>query len=290
MMQPQTASFLTRIRALVSCFGAVTLGEVSSQDGAYDRCRAYTSGDCLDMAYSLRPARGGFDWASVRELVAQSAAPDGWLCWSFSNHDVERAVTRWNPHPGHAPDPRFARLLMALQLTLRGSVLVYQGEELGLPEAELSAEQLRDPFGIAYWPEFRGRDGCRTPMPWVSEAAHAGFSAGAPWLPVPEAHAALAVDAQEADAGALLQEWRRFLSYRRAHPVLAHGDTEMLALPAPLIGFVRSDANERVVCLFNVSGEGVEVPRCFAGAPGWLGPYGTVVVAQAVEMLAVAAE
>ncbi len=290
MMQPQTASFLTRIRALVSCYGAVTLGEVSSQDGAYDRCRAYTSGDCLDMAYSLRPARGGFDWASVRELVAQSAAPDGWLCWSFSNHDVERAVTRWNPHPGHAPDPRFARLLMALQLTLRGSVLVYQGEELGLPEAELSAEQLRDPFGIAYWPEFRGRDGCRTPMPWVSDAAHAGFSAGAPWLPVPEAHAALAVDAQEADAGALLQEWRRFLSYRRAHPVLAHGDTEMLALPAPLIGFVRSDANERVVCLFNVSGEGVEVPRCFAGAPGWLGPYGTVVVAQAVEMLAVAAE
>ncbi len=284
MMQPATADFLARIRTLMSGYpGTATLGEVSSQDGAYARCRAYTNGPCLDMAYSLLPARGAFDWASVRALVAQAAASEGWLCWSFSNHDVERAISRWNPCPGAAPDPRFARLLMGLQMTLRGSVVVYQGEELGLTEARLSQDELRDPFGIAYWPEFRGRDGCRTPMPWVQDAPHGGFSDGVPWLPVPDTHLGLAVDAQESDPGSLLHAWRRALSYRRAHPALASGGLEMLDLPAPLIGFVRFDETERVVCLFNLSEEGVEVPRCCAGAPGWLGAYGTALVIAIVE-------
>ena len=100
----------------------------------------------------------------LREV--QEAGSDGWVCWSFSNHDVERAISRWNPRRGEAhPDPAFSRLLMALLLSLRGSVSLYQGEELGLTDAELEEHQLQDPFGIAYWPEFRGRDGsrCRTP-------------------------------------------------------------------------------------------------------------------------------
>ena len=87
----------------------------------------------------------------------------GWPCWSFSNHDVVRAVTRWAPDG--RPDPAFSRLLVAFLLSLRGSVSLYQGEELGLPEAYLTEGDLRDPFGIAFWPEFRGRDGSRTPMP-----------------------------------------------------------------------------------------------------------------------------
>ena len=273
MMQPQTGGFLERVRALTAEYpGAVTLGEVSSQDGAYERMRGYTDASHLHMAYSLKPAKGAFNWASVRELVAEAAAPEGWLCWSFSNHDVERVVSRWNPCPGSAPDPRFARLLLALQLTLRGSVVVYQGEELGLTEAELTLDQLRDPFGITYWPEFAGRDGCRTPMPWVRDAAQAGFSGGTPWLPVPDAHLALAVDAQEGDAASLLHEWRRYLAYRRAHPVLARGGLRVLELAAPLAGFVRFDETEEVVCIFNLSGDAV----------GGIGPWGTEIVARAL--------
>ena len=92
------------MRALVDDYpGTVTLGEVSSQDGAYARMRGYTDASHLHMAYSLKPARGGFDWASVRDLVAEAAAPEGWLCWSFSNHDVERAISRWNPAPPRRP-------------------------------------------------------------------------------------------------------------------------------------------------------------------------------------------
>ncbi len=276
MMQPQTGAFLARIRALADEYpGAATLGEVSSQDGAYDRCRAYTGSGQLDMAYSLRPARGAFDWASVRSLVEEAARDGGWLCWSFSNHDVERAISRWNPSPGQAPDPRFARLLMSLQLTLRGSVLVYQGEELGLTEAELTREHLQDPFGIAYWPEFRGRDGSRTPMPWQATLAGSGFTETTPWLPIPNSHRLLAADAQERDETTLLHDWRRFLAYRRAHSALSSGGLRVLNLPEPLIGYVRHDIEEEVLCLFNLSDRPVELPGPLAGAPSSLAPFGT---------------
>jgi alpha-glucosidase len=225
MLQPETMDVLSRVRALLDRFpGTVSLGEISSQDGALARVERNTRGGThLHMAYTLRPLRGGFDWATVRSLLDEIAgSQDGWPCWSFSNHDVERAVSRWHPRgkaAGH--DPRFARLLMAFLLTLRGSVSLYQGEELGLPEAEIAPEDMRDPFGIAFWPEFRGRDGSRTPMPWQTEALNAGFTeAAAPWLPVPEANRSLAVDR----APDLLADWRRFLLWRRSQPALLWAD------------------------------------------------------------------
>src|SRR5271166_2651740 len=121
MMQPEAMGLLARIRGLMECYpGTVTLGEISSQPGALERVVACTEGeDRLHMAYTLRPTRGGFDWATVSGLVRDAACPDGWLCWSFSNHDVERAISRWNPARGKGPpDPAFARLLMALLLSL----------------------------------------------------------------------------------------------------------------------------------------------------------------------------
>jgi len=285
MMQPETHVFLARIRALMEGYpGTVTLGEVSSQDGAFDRCRAYTEGSAeLHMAYTLRPSREKFDWAGMRALAAEAAREGGWLCWSFSNHDVERALSRWNPQADMEPDPRFARLLMAFQLSLRGSVLIYQGEELGLTEAELDLDELKDPFGIALWPEFRGRDGSRTPMPWQAEAAHGGFSTGTPWLPMPDTHRKRAVDAQERDTAGLLHDWRRFLAYRRQHPALIHGGLSLLDLPAPLVGFIRADADERVICLFNLSASPVEIPQSFERAPRMLPAFGTCFVAEEVR-------
>ncbi len=156
------------------------------------------------MAYTLRPLRGGFDWPACAGCCAISSRRVGRV--GVLVVFQPRRGTRGEPLEPHrakglAPDPAFARLLMALLLSLRGSVCLYQGEELGLTEAELTLDQLRDPFGIAYWPEFRGRDGSRTPIPWRAGVPHAGFTAGgdAPWLPMPAAHHALAVDRAEAD-------------------------------------------------------------------------------------------
>jgi alpha-glucosidase len=280
---------LRRLRAIADEYpGTALLGEVSSQPGAYERVAGYTAGsELLHMAYTLRPLRGGFDLATLRDLLAASAAvgaPEaggGWACWSFSNHDAERAASRWAPEG--RPDPRFAKLLLGLLLSLRGSVCLYQGEELGLPEAELRPEELRDPFGLAYWPEFRGRDGSRTPMPWQATAWHAGFTGpgATPWLPVPPAHRALAVDAQEGDPESVLEFARALLDRRRRWPALRHGTLEPLDLPAPLLGFVRAWEGARVLCVFNLDAAEAALPEALAAlvradgaAPGRLEPYG----------------
>ncbi|MBX6367857.1 MAG: alpha glucosidase [Rhodospirillales bacterium] len=266
MLHEDSFAFLRRVRDLVDAYpDRVTLGEVSSQDGAFERVAAYTRGhDLLHMAYTLRPLRGDFDHATLRQLIAESAATgeEGWICWSFSNHDVERAVSRWSPKRGSgAPDPAFARLLMALLLSLRGSACVYQGEELGLTEADLAFEHLRDPFGITYWPEFRGRDGSRTPIPWVAGEPHAGFTRhAAPWLPVPEEHHQSAVERQEADPGSLLNAWRRFIRWRRGRKALVEGALRPFDLTEPLIGFERVAGAERIACIFNLSDGEARLP------------------------------
>jgi len=265
MLQPEAFDLLARIRALMDRYpDRVTMGEVSSQPDAFGRVVAYTVGDQrLHMAYTLRPLRDGFDWRTISAMIHDLAAAGeaGWPCWSFSNHDVERAISRWNPRRGLAePDSAFARLLMALLLSLRGSVSLYQGEELGLTEAELSLEDLQDPFGIAYWPEFRGRDGGRTPMPWRADAPHGGFTTAEPWLPVPESHRRLAVDRQESDKNALLHAFRRFLTWRRRQPALIRGWLKPLDLSEPLIGFVREIDEQRILALFNLSDSAMTVP------------------------------
>ena len=120
----------------------------------------------------------------------------------MSNHDCKRIATRWG---GANPPAGLLRMTPALQLSLRGASCIYQGDELGLPEAEVKFEDLQDPYGITMWPEFKGRDGCRTPMPWDSTQPDLGFGAPGskhkPWLPVAESHRALAVDRQVADTG-----------------------------------------------------------------------------------------
>ena len=254
MLQPETFGFLRELRALTDLYpGTAMLGEVSSQDGSYDRIRAYTGEGLLHMAYTLRPLRSGHDMALIRALVAEAdgAGEAGWPCWSFSNHDVERVASRWAP--GGRPDPRNSRMLAALLLSLRGSICLYQGEELGLPEAELALEEIRDPFGLAYWPDYRGRDGSRTPMPWSADIPFAGFSTAKPWLPVPPAHQALAVDAQEADPRSLLRAWRALLAFRNSQPALQRGAQRRLDLPEPLLGLERSYAGSRILGLFNLS-------------------------------------
>ncbi|MBV8167966.1 MAG: alpha-glucosidase [Alphaproteobacteria bacterium] len=263
MMQPEIVGVLERIRRFMDRYpDTVTLGEVSSEPGSVERCGIYTGGDGqrLHMAYTLGLLKREFSSPFVRRAIAEAEAADvdGWLCWAFGNHDVERVVSRWS---GGKPTDAFARLLTALQLSLRGSLCIYQGEELGLPEADLAFDELRDPYGIAFYPEFRGRDGCRTPMPWQADAAQAGFTAAAQsWLPVPASHRVRAVDRQRSDRASVLNGWQRFLAWRKRHPALIHGDLRLIDTPDPLVCFERSTRGERVVAVFNLSDQPVTLP------------------------------
>jgi alpha-glucosidase len=285
MMGEGTDAILARLRAETEAYGdRALLGEFSSQPGAFSRVARATGPGRLHMGYTLAPLRGAFGYAEARALVEAAALPEGWLCWSFSNHDVVRVATRWAP--GGVPDLRATKLLLALLLTLRGSACLYQGEELGLPEADLPFAALRDPVGRAFWPDIAGRDGARTPMPWTQGAPHAGFTTGAPWLPVPDAHRALAVDVQAADPGSVLHFARAMLRARRATPALRDGELVPLDLPAPLLGFDRVRGAARLRCVFNLSAAAAAVPLALAkgtralpqapvpGVPEVLAPWG----------------
>lgn len=266
--QPENLQFLERFRSLMDEFGATTsVGEVGDSQRGMEIVGQYTGGSKrVHMCYSFdllspQPLSG----PHVRETVEgfASAAPGGWSCWAFSNHDVVRHATRWGDAHNH--DPRFLKVAAALLMSLRGSVCLYQGEELGLTEAALSFEDLQDPYGIRFWPEFKGRDGCRTPMVWNRQGLNGGFSRAKPWLPVPGEHLALAVDAEEADPDSVLSFYKRMLAFRRAHPVLRHGTIEFLASEGDAVAFGRSGAGEEMICAFNFSAEPAMIALAGAG-------------------------
>jgi alpha-glucosidase len=113
---------------------------------------------------------------------------------------------------------------------------------------------LKDPVGIANWPVFPGRDGGRTPMPWHSGKGHAGFTtAAAPWLPIPDAHVARAVNLQQRDPTSALSEWRAFLAWRRSCLPLLHGKIANIRQQGGVLAFDRVLGNDRSVCVFNIS-------------------------------------
>lgn len=177
--------------------------------------------------------------------------PEHWPSVAFSNHDVVRTITRFG---GKDAPPELARLLLALLLALKGTVLLYQGEELGLAEAELLRSQLKDPIGDLYYPIYRGRDGCRTPMPWDAAAPNLGFTTGTPWLPLSPAHRSLAVSEQECDTGSTLTFACQLLTARRRSPALRLGEIEFLDAATSILAFVREHNDEQMLCVFNMSG------------------------------------
>jgi alpha-glucosidase len=260
--RPELADRLLKpLRRLAESYGDILLlGEISG-DGQLERLVEYTR-DALHVGYTFDLLHGGTDAATIRGVTEQveDRIEGGWACWSLSNHDVVRAPTRFG---GDDPPEALRKLLPVLLCCLRGTICLYQGEELGLEEADLAFEDLRDPYGITFWPYFKGRDGCRTPMPWQADAPHAGFGEARPWLPVPDSHRRRAVDVQERGTDSVLHAVRRFLRWRRTQTPLRLGSKRHLDLPVPLLGLVREHAGESVLCLFNLGAKPARIePPC----------------------------
>jgi len=212
----------------------------------------YTEGsDRLHMAYSFAMLGPDFSAEHFRNCIEgfQRGAPDGHPYWSFSNHDVPRQVSRWEDYA--VSEDSIARMTCAMLMSFEGTIGIYQGEELGQTETEMTFEELTDPPAIRYWPAVKGRDGCRTPMVWEMDAPHAGFSDAKPWLPVKEPQAKNAVDQQ--GPGSILAYYKEVISLRKSSAALTKGSTRFLALPEPLLGFTRKDEEESLTCIFNLS-------------------------------------
>lgn len=261
MCHPENQQLAGSIRRFTDRFpGILVMGEISSQADALGRIAKMTGANRLHMAYTLGVMKKNFDRSLLQRTIEDAVAVNraGWLCWSFSNHDVERVVSRWNPKSAHAT--AFARLTLSLLLSLPGSICIYQGEELGLPEAQLPVEAMRDPFGLTFYPAYHGRDGARTPLPWRAGERHSGFSrAKKTWLPVDMSHDALSVDRQEADQQSPLRCCRQMLKWRRQHPALSQGDFQFLSFPGPVLGWRQALGHDRTVAIFNLSPDPVTI-------------------------------
>jgi len=192
----------------------------------------------------------------------------GWVCWAVSNHDFPRVVSRWGYED---VADRAAPMLMALLSSLKGSPCFYQGEELGLSEADVPFEKLQDPYGKAFWPAFKGRDGCRTPYPWRHDAPHGGFSEAEPWLPMAETHLPRAFDVQSANPASALNKARNFFAWRKRQAALQDGTIRFLDTPEPVLAFLRE---ESLLCLFNLGREEVSVDLPGLGTPELLADSG----------------
>ena len=248
--RPENLAFLRRFRSLLDEYNAAAVGEVGDSQRGLDILGEYTSGnDKVQMCYAFEFLSSELPSAHrMADVITylDRIAPDGWACWAFSNHDVVRHTTRWQLSDAAT------RLYAALLMCLRGSVCIYQGEELGLPEAEVSFDDLQDPYGIQFWPEFKGRDGCRTPMVWSHASTHGGFSIQKPWLPVAAEHLHLAVDTQEQTPNSVLQYYRHAIALRQSHAALQRGTLDQLSVQGSVLSFVRRYDDEVLFCAFNM--------------------------------------
>jgi len=263
----ETLDALKPIRDLMDQYpGTVALGEVTFCEDSITLASEFVEGDQrLHMAYhSGLLVDEPISARLMRQMMEKvlSNFTEGGDCWIVGNHDYGRLRSRWtgkdaqgNPYP-----EEFYHLIAALLLSLPGAICLYQGDELGLTEAripeDIPVDDIKDPFGQALYPAIKGRDGSRTPIPWQADAPHAGFTtAEKPWLPVPDSHYQRAVNLQNRDPNSLLNTWRRLLHWRKKQPALEAGNLEILETEEPIFAFIREYAEQRILCIFNLSNE-----------------------------------
>ncbi len=270
--RPENLAFLERFRALLDEFPERTsVGELGDSQRATELMAQYTKGEKrLHSAYSFDMLSPNFNAGFFRSRIEGffQAAPDAWPGWSFSNHDVMRHVTRWQ---GYSYDQAaLAKLAAAMLLSFEGSIYLYQGEELGLAETDIEYHELTDPPGFKFWPEYKGRDGCRTPMVWTGGNDFAGFSTVNPWLPVKAPQAVLNVAAQSGKAGSVLEFYRAMLAFRKSRPAMIEGRTRFFDTREPVFAFQRGVGKGAVLAVFNLSKD--RVSMTVAGASTGKGP------------------
>jgi len=273
-----TLPFLEEVRAMANVYGAFLLGEVSGEN-PYMRAALYTAPTRLHTAYSFgllkdRPSARLFKETVAYAETLRKKGKNGQPTYALSNHDVRRVVSRWGEansaqavarsvvrqRAERMAHKQIAKLGLLFGLMLPGHYCLYQGEELGLSESDVPYDKMVDPFGIAFYPNFKGRDGCRTPMPWTKNGKNGGFTQGDPWLPFEKAHKALAVDAQEKDKKSVLHFARALIAWRKTQPALIGNGFKALASKGALVAFDRISAGQHLHCVFNFGTHSLNMP------------------------------
>jgi alpha-glucosidase len=192
-----------------------------------------------------------------RKQIALVESTSGWPTYVISNHDMVRSYDRYGD--GKHND-QIAKLMAALYLTLRGTPIMYYGEELGMENRDPERkEDVKDPLGLAGWPNYKGRDGERTPMQW-DNSANAGFSRGQPWLPVAGNYQTHNVASELKDPDSILNFYKQLLALRHHNSALLDGSYVPLNENDPnVLAYLRQYGNKTVLVALNMSGSAQQV-------------------------------
>lgn len=265
--RPEALTFLHRLKQVAKQYGDILLlGEVGD-DNEIDRLAEYTGEKGpLDTGYCFRFFQDFVHRPLIEStLDALFERPENpWPSWAFSNHDFKRVATRWSQQWDGTGVDLAARAYFALLIALPGTIFVYQGEELGLPQADLAFEDLRDPYDITFYPDHVGRDGCRTPFPWNSNQENAGFSTSIPWLPITASHVNRALNKQQDNKDSPYHAIKALITWRKSEDILRHGKYRINPnTPKHVVMIERwIDNDQSIVIAVNLSPTetGIEIP------------------------------
>ena len=255
--QPEVHDVAADMRTLADAHGAVLVGEIYLP---VPKLMTYYGADDapgVHLPFNFQLIEAAWDAPELaRRIVEYEAAlpPGGWPNWVLGNHDRPRIASRVGPAQ--------ARVAAMLLLTLRGTPTLYQGDELGLPDAQVPPDRVQDPRELREPGLGLGRDPVRTPLPWD---ATGGFSSGEPWLPVDPAHLPLNVAAQSDDPGSMLMLYRRLLALRRATPALSAGRIADVRAEGTVLTWLRGDGAERYRIVLNLGDGDVPFPTIEPG-------------------------
>jgi alpha-glucosidase len=266
---PEVHGVLRGLRKVADEYNAVLIGETYTS--SIDELKHYYGDHSSELQLPMDMMFATVDKLSAPEFRKQIASVNssgGWPVFLIGNHDMPRSYNRYGDG---LHDDAIAKLMAALYLTLRGSPILYYGEEIGMQNNDpKSKEDVRDPQGKIGWPTEKGRDGERTPMQWTADV-NGGFSKTKPWLPVAPSAATHNVATESADPASILNFYKRLLKLRHDEKALLEGEYIPLDENNPnVLSFLRRYKNEAVLVVLNMSATTQRVtldlvPQGFAG-------------------------
>ncbi len=251
---PEVHTELKKLRKVADEAGAVLIGETWTSNIAQLDKYYGNGGDELQMPMDFMfTTVNKLSAAEFRRQVAAVNSARGWPVFVIGNHDLVRSYNRYGDGKNN---DAIAKLMAAFYLTLRGTPIMYYGEEIGMENNDPTRrEDVKDPIGRTGWPAEKGRDGERTPMQW-NGAANAGFSEKAPWLPVPASYKTHNVAAEEKNPDSVLSLYKKVLALRHTNEALMEGSyTALNEDDANVMAYLRSYKGKAVLVALNMSGE-----------------------------------
>jgi len=248
---PEVHTALQGLRTVANKYNAVLIGETWTDNVAQLKPYYGAANDELQMPMDLLLTKLKFSAPVFREHIDAVESTGEWPVFVIGNHDIVRS---WNRYGDGQHNDQIAKAMAAMFLTLRGTPIMYYGEELGMQNNDPTRrDDVKDPIGRSGWPKEKGRDGERTPMQWSGDA-NAGFTTGIPWNPIPVTYKTYNVADELQDPTSILNWYKKLLALRRSNPALLDGDYIGLNEKDPdVLSYLRKTKNEAVIGVINMS-------------------------------------